>query len=62
MAILDIGTEDFSNSESRCCHNASHYVSAQSNLWFWRRCRTCEKLTRDGWTMDEQMDGQQAIA
>ena len=30
--------KDFSNSESLCCTNASHQVSAQSNLWFWRRC------------------------
>ena len=44
----------FSNSESPCCHNASHYVSAQSNLWFWRRCRKCEKLmTDDGRTYDK---------
>ena len=44
---------DFSNSESPCCHNASYYVSAQSNLWFWRRCRKCEHLTTDGRTMDD---------
>ena len=30
---------DFSNSESRCHCNASHYVSAQSDLRFGRRCR-----------------------
>ena len=29
---------DFSNSESLCCTDASHQVSAQSDLWFWRRC------------------------
>ena len=52
-AILDIWTNDFRNSESPCCHNASHKVSAQSNIWFWRRCKKCEKLTMD--------DGQQAI-
>ena len=38
---------DFSNSESLCCHNASRQVSAQSNLWFWRSCRKCEKLMND---------------
>ena len=30
---------DFSNSESLCCSNPSHQVSAQSNLLFGRRCR-----------------------
>ena len=30
---------DFSNSESLWCSNASHQVSAQSNLRFGRRCR-----------------------
>ena len=30
--------KDFSNSESLCCSNASHQVSAQSNLQFGRRC------------------------
>ena len=46
---------DFSNSESPCCHNASYWVSAQSNLWFWRRCRKCEKLTMDdGRTTDNR--------
>ena len=29
---------NFSNSESLCHSNASHQVSAQSNLWFGRRC------------------------
>ena len=27
---------DFSNSESQCLTDASHHVSAQSDLWFWR--------------------------
>ena len=36
-AILDIGMEDFSNSESLCPSDASHQVSAQSNLWSGRR-------------------------
>ena len=43
---------NFSNSESPCCHNAFHQVSAQTILWFWRRCWKCEKLTRDGWWTD----------
>ena len=30
---------DFSKSESLCRTDASHQVSAQSDLWFWRRCR-----------------------
>ena len=30
---------DFSNFESLCHFNASHQVSAQSNLGFGRRCR-----------------------
>ena len=30
---------NFSNSESLCCSNASHQVSAQSKLQFGRRCR-----------------------
>ena len=34
----DVITEDFSNSESLCCSDASHQVSAQSNLLFGRRC------------------------
>ena len=29
---------DFSNSESLCSSDASHQVSAQSDLWFGRRC------------------------
>ena len=36
-AILDTGTEQFSNSESPCHPDASHQVSAQSDLQFWRR-------------------------
>ena len=31
-------SNDFSNSESLCCSNASHQVFAQSDLWFRRRC------------------------
>ena len=38
-AILDIGTERFSNSESLCHCDASHQVSAQSDLRFLGRCR-----------------------
>ena len=37
-AILDIGTERFSNSESPCHPVASHQVSAQPDLLFGRRC------------------------
>ena len=37
-AILDIGTELFSNSESPCHLDASHQVLAQSDLPFGRRC------------------------
>ena len=37
-AILDIGTEQFRNSESPCHPDASHQVSAQSDIWFGRRC------------------------
>ena len=29
---------NFSSSVSLCCCNASHHVSAQSDLWFGRRC------------------------
>ena len=36
--ILDIGTEPFSNSESPCHADASHQVSAQSDLLFGSRC------------------------
>ena len=35
-AILDIGTKRFSNSESPCHPDASHQVSAQSDLLFGR--------------------------
>ena len=31
--------DNFSNSESLCRYDASHQVSAQSDLWFRRRCR-----------------------
>ena len=37
-AILDIRTERFSNSESPCRPDASHQMSAQSDLLFGRRC------------------------
>ena len=37
-AILDIGRNDFSNSESLCHCDASHQVLAQSDLQFVRRC------------------------
>ena len=41
---------NFSKSESPCCHNASQQVSTQSNLRVWRRCWKYEKLTTDdGW-------------
>ena len=36
--ILDIETEQFSNSESLCHPDASHQVLAQSDLPFGRRC------------------------
>ena len=32
VAILDIGTNNFSNSESLCCSDASQQVSAQSDI------------------------------
>ena len=34
-AILDLEKNNFSNSESLCCSNASHQVSIQSDLQFW---------------------------
>ena len=37
-AILDIGTERFINPESPCHPDASHQVSAQSDLLFRRGC------------------------
>ena len=37
-AILDIGTERFTNSESPCHPDASHQVSPQPDLLFGRRC------------------------
>ena len=37
-AILDIGAERLSNSESSCHSDASHQVSAQSELLFGQRC------------------------
>ena len=46
----------FKNSKSPCSPNASHQVSAQSDLRFWRRCRKCEKLMTDG---PERMDDRQ---
>ena len=36
--ILDIGNEQFSNSESPCHPDASHQVSAQPYLVFGRKC------------------------
>ena len=59
VAILDIGTECFSNFESPCGPNASHQALAQFDLAFQSRCalkifktafvvfRKCEKLTTD---------------
>ena len=38
IAILDIATERFSNSESPCHPDASYQVSAQSDLLFGRKC------------------------
>ena len=35
-AILDMAKDTFSNSESLCCSDTSHQVSAQSNLKFGR--------------------------
>ena len=35
LAILDSQTEDLSNSESLCRSDASHQLSAQSNLTVW---------------------------
>ena len=37
-AILHIGTEQSSNSETPCHPDASHQVSAQPDLLFGRRC------------------------
>ena len=37
-AILDIGTEQFSNSKSLCHSDASHQVSAESDFRFGRMC------------------------
>ena len=37
-AIMDNGTERFSNSESQCNPDASHQVLAQPDLLFGRRC------------------------
>ena len=37
-AILDIGPERLSNSESPCHPDASHQVLVQSDLRFGRRC------------------------
>ena len=55
--------KDFSISEIPCSHNASHQVSAQSDIWIWRRCHKCEKLTMDAswrtkdgrWTTDHSI-------
>ena len=45
---------NLSNSDSPCHPNASHQLSAQSELQF-RRCRKCEKLTTDdGRTTDNR--------
>ena len=37
--ILDIGTERLSNSESQCHPDASHQVSVQSDLLFWKQMK-----------------------
>ena len=47
VAILNTGTECLCNSESPCSHNASHKMSAQSDVQVRRRCQKCEKLTAD---------------
>ena len=39
MAAWISERNDFSNSESLCRFDASNQVSAQSDLWFGRRCR-----------------------
>ena len=39
VAILDVGRNNLSTSESVCRLYASHKVSAQSDLGFRRRCR-----------------------
>ena len=39
VAILDIGMDNFSNSEPLCGSDASIQVSAQSDLWIGRRCQ-----------------------
>ena len=36
---LILERNDFSISESLCHSDASNQVLAQSDLWFWRRCR-----------------------
>ena len=38
VAILDIGTNDLSSAESPCRSDASHQVSAQTDLRFVGRC------------------------
>ena len=40
---------------------ASYKVSLNSDLWFQRRSRKCEKLTTNGQTTDRQTDGQHVI-
>ena len=45
---------DFSNFESHSSPSSSHQISAQSILWFWRRCRRCEKFTTDGLTTNNR--------
>ena len=53
---------DFNNSESQCPSDGSHWVSAQSDLWYARCClKNFKMATRqtDGWQTD---DGQQAMA
>ena len=48
-AVLDIRTEGFSNFESLCHCDAFHQVSAQSDLWFERRC--CLKNFKMAWIL-----------
>ena len=52
-AILDIGTEQLSNSESPCHPDASHQVLAQSDLQFGRRCGLISLLVDDSFVPED---------
>ena len=54
-AILDMGTEYFSNFESLCHCDASHQVSAQWDLGFGTRCHL-KNFKMDGRHLDIGME------